>query len=123
MSTKNPDFDKLHLAGLSGMGGFHGGDAEVAEDLGIPMSPESLGSHIEAGRQVGALLASHDELPSPALTAHQEWVNSFHLSHPSREFDKVPRKSAEEQSATSANIEAVRSQIHPLGERPAGPAA
>jgi hypothetical protein len=122
MSTKNSDFNALHTAGLTGMGNFHG-DAEVAEDLGIATTPESLYSDIEAGQKVGALLASHDELPTSDVIGRQGWVESFHLSHPSHEFSGIPRKTTEEQAATTANIDAVRAQVRPLGDRPTNPAA
>jgi hypothetical protein len=45
MSVKDPSWNDLHVAGLTGMGHFNG-DPEVAADLGIPTSPEGLDQNI-----------------------------------------------------------------------------
>lgn len=54
---------------------MQGVDPAVAEDLGIPMSPESADRHQEAGRQVGYVLTRAQELPaSPAAEAMRTWI-------------------------------------------------
>lgn len=69
MSIKNPDNQDMHIAALTGMDSRI--DTEVAEDLGIPSSPEAFASHGESGRQVASILEANNavaEVVYPALT-------------------------------------------------------
>ena len=53
--TSKYELEAAYYQGLREMGGV---DPEVAEDLGIPMSPESYESHVASSHEVQAALAT-----------------------------------------------------------------
>jgi hypothetical protein len=66
---------ELNAAYYQGLREMNGVDPAVAEDLGIPMSPEASDRHVESGRQVGYVLTRAQELPpSPAADAMRTWI-------------------------------------------------
>lgn len=92
---------------------MNGVDPSVAEDLGIPMSPESAERHLDAGKQVAAVLATHSSaVEVPQSAARQEWIDSMHLTGP------IPPKTPAEREIHSGHIADLKSHIRPLGDRP-----
>lgn len=91
--------------------GFREGfDPEVAEDLGIPMTPESVERHIESAKIVAAAgeIALEAEIEDP----RQEWIDSFHLSQPSSE-GPIRFATPEERAETTRQANRIRNLVHP----------
>lgn len=72
MSIEKPNQYDIETAYRSGMGNFQG-DAEVAEDLGIPVHPDTLAGHMESASQARqaqmAAGVGHIALTERAMTA------------------------------------------------------
>lgn len=67
MSINKPNQYDIETAYRSGMGNFQG-DAEVAEDLGIPVDSETLASHMESASEARQALMVAANLGRVSLT-------------------------------------------------------
>jgi hypothetical protein len=70
--TQQHEINEAYYQGLREMNGV---DPAVAEDLGIPMSPEAMDRHVAAGHEVDDALARASQPPvSPAAAAMHTWI-------------------------------------------------
>jgi hypothetical protein len=88
--------------------------ARDAEEFGIAYGEGSRDIHIRAGQEVAEILAAHDtSVTGPDIdTGRQRWIDSFHLTGP------LQPKSPEERAKTTANIQLLKAEIRPQGDRP-----
>ena len=105
MSIDAPNPQDLHEAGLRGMGNVRG-DAEVLEDLGIPMGPYTYGKHLESSAAVWlATESKHRDALTDGDYPFEPNLGNFAGGTPDQRA--VHRQGA---AAARASIEAVRNQ-------------
>lgn len=104
-SEKQATYEQV-IAGLQGMGNFRG-DADVAEDLGIPVSPDTLASHVASG---GAVAAQMSEAAAARRRDRAYYAEEFGQTG--------PRNLSEEQRDTNRyGAEAVRAAMRAAREQ------
>lgn len=106
---KQYEIDAAYYQGLR-----EGFDPEVAEDLGIPTTPESVTVHTASAQKVAELTGSLViEETTQIDNGRQEWIDSMHLTRPSASGPLL-RATPEQRSSTSAAVMRQKEFIVPM---------
>lgn len=102
---------EIEAAYFQGLREANGADPEIMEDLGIPMSPETMDLQLKSARHIAHIIGESGALPK--RDTRSEWIDSQHLTHPSTDYPQVPYKTADQKAVHTANVNKLRSNIKP----------
>jgi hypothetical protein len=114
MSINNPNAHDFRTAHFYGLGNIQG-DPEALQDIGIPIDADDHERHLTSAKRVKELLPTAIQT-GRLIGDHEQWVDGFHLTHPSSE-GPIVHATDEQRAATTANVNVVRANIRPYGER------